>query len=179
MTEETTMEVAERSETATTPAQRSAAHIRVYTLAAAGTGMIPVPGLDLAGIAALQCRLVQLVAREYGVGFRENAVKTVVASLLGSAGASRLFAAPLFSLLKVVPVVGTVLSGMTLSGVAAASTYAVGKVFVQHFETGGTLLDFDAKKIAGHYAAMFDEGKLKAADFLKEKEEASLEPAAV
>jgi len=33
----------------------------------------------------------------------------------------------------------------TLGG---ASTYAIGRVFKQHFEKGGTLEDFDPKKVA-------------------------------
>lgn len=161
------------------PADRSRSHIKTYVLASTGAGLIPVPGVDLFGIAAVQCRLVQLIAREYGVPFRENAVKTIVASLLGSAGAARLFAVPVYSLLKVIPVVGQVLSGATLAGIAAASTYAIGNVFVQHFETGGTLLDFDARKVGAHYAKMFEEGKLKAADYLNDKTPAELEEASV
>jgi uncharacterized protein (DUF697 family) len=169
---------AETSVTTIGPADRSCGHIKTYMLAAAGAGLIPVPGVDLAGIAALQCRVVQLIAREYGVGFKENAVKAVVASLLGSAGTARLLAAPAYSLLKVIPVVGSALSGTAMAGIAAASTYAVGSVFVQHFETGGTLLDFDAKKIAAYYAKMFEEGKLKASDYLKNKTPVDLEEAA-
>ncbi len=159
----------ETSNRVMTPADLAAGHIRTYVLASAGAGLIPVPGLDLAGIAALQCRLVQVIAKEYGVGFKENAVKTIIASLLGSAGSARLFAVPVYSLVKAIPIVGTTLSGVTMAGVAAASTYALGKVFVQHFETGGTLLDFDAKKTAGYYARMFEEGKLKASDYLAEE----------
>jgi uncharacterized protein (DUF697 family) len=161
----------------TGPADRSRGHIKTYVLAAAGAGLIPVPGVDLAGIAAVQCRLVQLIAREYGVPFKENAIKTIVASLLGSAGAARLFAAPAYSLLKVIPLVGQTLSGAALSGIAAAGTYAIGNVFVQHFETGGTLLDFDSRKIGARYARMFEEGKLKVSDYLKDKTPAELEEA--
>jgi hypothetical protein len=36
---------------------------------------------------------------------------------------------------------------------ASASTYAVGKVFIQHFATGGTFLDFDPDKVKAHFAA--------------------------
>ena len=50
-----------------------------------------------------------------------------------------------------------------LPGFASASTYAVGKVFAQHFAGGGSLLDFDteAKKeeIAKEFTEARNEGK--------------------
>jgi hypothetical protein len=53
---------------------------------------------------------------------------------------------------------------------SAAFTYAVGKVFLQHFASGGTFLDFDPKTVREYFAKMFDEGKLVVA---KGKTEAS------
>jgi hypothetical protein len=47
--------------------------------------------------------------------------------------------------------------GMAVFG--TASTYAVGSVFIQHFETGGTLLTFDAEKVRDFYAQQFREGR--------------------
>ena len=40
---------------------------------------------------------------------------------------------------------------IALPGLAFASTYAIGKVFVLHFEAGGTLLDFDPLKMRAHF----------------------------
>ena len=34
---------------------------------------------------------------------------------------------------------------------AGASTWAMGKVFTQHFATGGTLLDFDPDTMREHF----------------------------
>src|SRR5271169_5928031 len=42
----------------------------------------------------------------------------------------------------------------------AAFTYAVGKVFVQHFASGDTFLDFDPKTVREYFARRFEEGKL-------------------
>ena len=36
----------------------------------------------------------------------------------------------------------------------AASTWAVGQVFTQHFETGGTFLTFDPERMKAHYAEL-------------------------
>ena len=40
-----------------------------------------------------------------------------------------------------------------------ATTYAVGKVFTQHFESGGTFLTFDAAKVREYFETQFKEGK--------------------
>ncbi|MCI5165392.1 MAG: GTPase, partial [Candidatus Electrothrix sp. GM3_4] len=45
---------------------------------------------------------------------------------------------------------------------AEAVTYAVGKVFHQHFASGGTFLTFDPDKVREYYAQMLKEGKAMA-----------------
>jgi len=44
-----------------------------------------------------------------------------------------------------------------------ATSYAIGSMFVQHFESGGTLLDFDPKKMREYFASKLAEGKEVAA----------------
>jgi uncharacterized protein (DUF697 family) len=39
---------------------------------------------------------------------------------------------------------GSVLGGLTIGALEATVTFALGQVFIEHFESGGTLLDFDA-----------------------------------
>jgi hypothetical protein len=41
----------------------------------------------------------------------------------------------------------------------AAATYAVGQVFIQHFESGGTFLDFDPDKVREHFRQEFDRAR--------------------
>ncbi|ETR71321.1 MAG: hypothetical protein OMM_08199 [Candidatus Magnetoglobus multicellularis str. Araruama] len=65
----------------------------------------------------------------------------------------------LASLLKVIPVIGATTGAIALPVTAGAMTYAVGKVFSQHFATGGTLLNFDPEKVKDYYREMFQEGK--------------------
>ena len=45
---------------------------------------------------------------------------------------------------------------VVMPGFAAAVTWAMGRIFIQHFETGGTLLDFDADKMREHFQAEFE-----------------------
>jgi uncharacterized protein (DUF697 family) len=126
---------------------------------AMGAGMVPVPILDLAAISGLQLKLISDLSSHYGVPFAAERTKAVVASLLGGVGSLTLAAGALGSLLKVVPVAGFWMGCTSLSVTAGALTYAVGRVFVDHFESGGTLLDFDAATAKGMLAGKLAEGR--------------------
>ena len=47
------------------------------------------------------------------------------------------------SMLKAVPIIGTIAGGFVMPVLSAGATYAIGKAFIQHFASGGTLLDFN------------------------------------
>jgi hypothetical protein len=70
----------------------------------------------------------------------------------------------LASLAKAVPGLGTATGMISVSLLGGATTYAIGSVFAQHFESGGTLLDFDAKKMRAYFSTKLEEGKAVAAD---------------
>ena len=47
------------------------------------------------------------------------------------------------STLKVVPIAGTAIGALTTPALSVGATYVIGMAFVQHFASGGTLLDFE------------------------------------
>ena len=104
-------------------------------------GFIPVPFVDAVAVGGLQIQMLRRLSQVYGHPFSENSGKAVIASLAGSMipATSGIGAA---SLLKAVPIVGTITAGFVMPALAAGATYAIGKAFIQHFESGGTLLDF-------------------------------------
>ncbi|MDO7639077.1 MAG: hypothetical protein MUQ61_00270, partial [OM182 bacterium] len=57
---------------------------------------------------------------------------------------------------KLIPVIGTLVGGLSLSALGAASTYAVGKVFVEHFEKGGTLANFSVDSVKDEFKKAFE-----------------------
>ena len=67
------------------------------------------------------------------------------------------------SLVKAIPVVGALAGAPAMVAVSGASAWARGNVFIRHFESGGTLLDFDAEKAKEYYKAQFEEGQRVAA----------------
>jgi uncharacterized protein (DUF697 family) len=105
-------------------------------------GLIPVPVVDVVAVGGLQLQMLRRISQIYDVPFFENRGKAVIASLAGSMipATSGMGAA---SALKAVPIVGLLVSGFVMPALSAGATYAIGKAFVQHFESGGTLLDFN------------------------------------
>lgn len=138
--------------------------VRKYTLIGTGIGVIPFPMVDLAGILAAQLKLISDLSSIYGVTFYRHKVKNVVASLFGSFGLGLTVVPLLASSLKFIPGVGTASSMVALPIITGASTYALGQVFIMHFEAGGTLLDFNPDVMREHFEAEFAKGKEVAAD---------------
>ncbi|HEY1363927.1 MAG TPA: DUF697 domain-containing protein [Xanthobacteraceae bacterium] len=123
-------------------AQAAAKLVDRFSLWSGVAGLIPLPFVDVATVAGLQLQLLRRLSSLYGVAFSENLGKSVIASLMGSMipASSGMGVA---SALKGVPAIGTGIGTLTMSAVAAGATYAIGKVFIQHFTSGGTLLDFN------------------------------------
>ena len=105
-------------------------------------GLIPVPVVDLAAVGGVQLYMLRRLAEIYGVPFSENRGKSVLASLAGAV-IPFTTATTVGGLAKFFPVIGTAIGQLTMAGVSAPATWVIGKVFIQHFASGGTLLDFN------------------------------------
>lgn len=117
--------------------------VRDHVPFAVGAGLIPLPFVDLAVIGALQLKLLQALARHYGVPFQRTQAEAIVTSLLGSVGGTVVTSSALGSVLKFVPVLGALVSLTTLPVASGAITYAMGHLAIDHFESGGTMATFD------------------------------------
>jgi len=119
-----------------------------FALWSGAAGFIPVPVVDLTVVSGLQVQMLHRISQIYGVPFSENRGKVLIATLAGSMipATSGIGAA---SILKSVPIVGTAVSSAVMPALAAGATYAIGMAFVEHFATGGTLLDFNPPDYRG------------------------------
>jgi len=133
--------------------------VQNHTLVSAGTGLIPAPGVDILANLAVQLTMLQRLSKLYGVPYSENLGKAAVISLassIGGPGAALTIAA---SMVKIVPFFGTLAGGLSVPATFGAFTFAVGKVFTQHFESGGTFLDFRASAYRDYFREMFGRGQ--------------------
>jgi uncharacterized protein (DUF697 family) len=131
-----------------------------HVAVAAGAGFIPVPIVDFAAVTGVQLSMLALICDIYKQPFSKEAAKSIVASLVGGAIAGgEASSMGIASRLKFIPVLGTVVSWLVTPALAAATTYAIGKVFVHHLESGGTILTFEAKKMKEYMEKAMAEGK--------------------
>jgi len=141
---------------------------RVY--ASVATGFVPIPIFDILALTGIQVEMVSRLSNLYETPFKEDLVKTAISALVG--GVFPVAATPILaSMLKLVPIIGYTTSAVTLSAAGGATTYAIGKVFVKHFESGGTLLNFNVEKVKEYYNEQFKKGE-KAASSAKSSSKA-------
>jgi len=136
---------------------------RKRVFAAAGAGLIPFPTADLVAISGIQMELVNSLCNLYNIPFRKEFGRTVVIALIGGIlpiHSSMLLA----SFVKFIPLLGTITGTVTLSVVGGACTYAVGRVFIQHFEAGGNLLNFNPEKMRSYFQSYYKDGEKMAAE---------------
>jgi uncharacterized protein (DUF697 family) len=140
--------------------------VRNHVLFSMGAGAIPVPVADVLAVSASQLDMIRQLCKVYDMDFHESQGKAIVSSLTASTIA-RIGAG---GLAKLIPVVGSVVAGVANALMAGASTYALGQVFKTHFDTGGTILDFDPARLKKLYKEQFEKGKKVAEELAKQKE---------
>jgi uncharacterized protein (DUF697 family) len=152
-----------------TPTEASAKIVKNYVWWSLGAGLIPFPLVDMAAVAGVQLKMVADISSEYHVKFSENRARIIIVTLLGSLVPSGLAGGFVGSLLKALPLVGTFAGTISMSLFSGATTYAIGQVFIRHFELGGTLLNCDVNKMKAYFEEQFEVGKKKAEQVKKEK----------
>lgn len=134
-------------------------------LLAAGAGAVPLPVWDSALLFGVQLKMLSDLSTVYNKPFSENLGKSALAAVLGCAGPGLIARSAIGSAIKGLPGIGSVLGALTQPALAAAITYAVGKVFIKHYESGGTLLSFNAAEFKDNFSAEVKAGLKKAYEF--------------
>jgi uncharacterized protein (DUF697 family) len=135
--------------------------INNHSLYAAGGGLIPIPIIDFMAVSSIQVDLVQNLCEIYNVNFYKNQGKSSISALVGTSLASLGS-----SLIKAIPGVGSFLGGVSMSILSGATTYAIGQVFAEHFEKGGTMEDLNVQDFNKFYKQKLEEGKQVVKDLM-------------
>jgi len=147
---------------------RAEAIIRRNVLWSIGAGVVPLPLFDIVAVTGIEVKMLSELSDLYNVLFVEDIAKKLIGSLLGGFLGFGFGAFIGGSLAKLVPVVGMVLGAVSVPIFAGAFTWALGKVFLMHFEAGGTLLDFDPHAMRSYFKQEFEKAKVHVADAHKE-----------
>ncbi len=130
------------------------------------SGLVPIPLFDIISLTNIQFHMVQALAEHYEVPV-DNISRSLITSLIsGSLPVISVLGAG--SLLKSIPGIGSLAGSGSVSVISGAISYAVGQVFIRHFEQGGTLNDFSPASAKNYFNEQFKAGKVIARDLLKE-----------
>jgi uncharacterized protein (DUF697 family) len=141
--------------------EQSLATVKRYMWWTGGASLIPVPWLDFAAVSGIELKMLADLSRIYDIPFDRSRGKAAIASLIGFVLPHALAYGAIGSALKAVPIVGALAGAPAMAAFTATYTWAVGNVFIQHFESGGTFLDFDPEKVREHFREHFQEGRGK------------------
>lgn len=142
--------------------------IRTHVLWAMGAGLIPIPIVDIAAVTGIQLDMLKQIAHACGADYSQSSGKAFVSALTGST-----FAAIGSSVVKILPGVGTLLGGISMSVLSGASTYAVGQVARTQYASSGSLAGIDFERAKQAYKSAFKEGKSYVSSLEDEKEAAA------
>jgi uncharacterized protein (DUF697 family) len=113
-----------------------------FSLWSGVAGLLPVPVVDLAAVGGVQLQMLRRLSQIFDIPFSKNRGKAIMASFAGTMipASTGLGVA---SMIKAVPVAGTAIGALTTPALSVGATYVIGMAFIEHFASGGTLLDFE------------------------------------
>jgi len=132
--------------------------VKNYMWWSMGAGLIPVPFVDWAAFSAVQLKMVAGISKIYGVPFENDRGKAVIGSLASFVLPHSLACGLIGSWLKAIPLVGSLAGAPAMALFCGANAWALGAVFIQHFESGGTFLNLNPREVREYFKAQFEEG---------------------
>ncbi|MGN7611412.1 YcjF family protein [Magnetococcales bacterium HHB-1] len=127
-------------------------------IAAMAVGVIPIPLLDIAGIMGISMKMLERLSNLFEIPFSDTVVKEAMISF--ASGLLPVAAMTgMASLIKSIPGPGSIGGAGAVSVLSGAMVYALGQVFIQHFEDGGTMEDFDVHAVQDQFRNAFEKGK--------------------
>jgi uncharacterized protein (DUF697 family) len=133
--------------------------VNSHVIAGMSLGLLPIPLLDIAALAGAQLNMLRSLSKHYKVDFDDQVAKAALNSLT-TASLPIFSTIGLSSFAKIIPGIGTIVGGISVSVLSGATVYASGQVFIKHFEAGGTFDDFNSKQWLTYFKEQFNEGKL-------------------
>lgn len=151
--------------------ERATIMLNDYTVASMTTGLIPLPLADFAALTGIQFKMIHSFSKLYGKEFSENRSKALITSLVG--GVLPVTLMRVVSLTKIVPGIGSVVGTVGMVTMGGASTYALGRVLTQHYESGHSLDQLSAKSVKKSFTKELKAGRKIVSELQKNNKQES------
>ena len=129
--------------------------IRNYTIAATGSGIVPIPVVAAAAITGIQVFMIKELCKLYEVPFQENQSGVILNSVIGSVATRILSMASL-----VVPGISAPMKGVSGAAIAGLYTATVGEFYKVHFQNGGNLENASISDISKYFIDEYKRGDI-------------------
>jgi uncharacterized protein (DUF697 family) len=127
--------------------------VKTCVMLTMGVSVIPIPFLDIVAHTGILLKMLKDIADIYGVPFRRDLGKSIIAALVSGYGSMALAGNAGALLGTMIPGIGLAATLATRPALTGALTYAIGAVFIRHFGEGGTLFDLDLARSKTDVAA--------------------------
>jgi len=127
--------------------------VEKYTVLSATTALVPFPVVDFIAVTSIALKMLKALCDHYEVPFSKEKGKMIIGSLAGGVF-SGLMAG---SLVKIVPFFGIAAAVAPAAAASGAITWALGSIFIRHFESGGTLLDLEPGAYRKYFKTAYKE----------------------
>lgn len=120
--------------------------VKRYAYYSSGVGLLPIPFAEVLTVNAVQYAMIRKLASCYDLSFKGQWVKSLISSLLSGVVSASIIYGPVTNALTVMTGFGWFMRAGVALSVSGAVTMALGKLFIDHFERGGTLFDLDVEQ---------------------------------
>ncbi len=124
-------------------------------------GLIPVPFLDAAALATIQSKLLMNLSGLYGEKVKKELASSVISVVLGTLIPLGVTKSAIGLTAKFLPGAGSIIGSISMATMGATATKVIGKVFVRHFENGGTLTRLSESTLKAELREEFMKAKYK------------------
>ncbi len=132
--------------------------IRRYALFGTATGLIPVMGIDVAALTAVQVKMIKDLADVYEYDIDDQMMRMTITSGITSLG-SRLLTGVASSLAASFTPLKFLVGGATQAALSGFMTAEIGKIYQARLSSGENPADITVGEIVNHIIAQIKEGK--------------------
>jgi uncharacterized protein (DUF697 family) len=126
-----------------------------YMAVSAGAALIPIPGADIAVLAGVHISLIKRLCEHYTVDFSEHTARNIMIAVLASVIPGTVGSVAGRKILRLLPGTVRVIGWGVMSASSAVFSYGIGMLFIHHFESGGSLLSFDTRRLHEVFPHLF------------------------
>lgn len=126
-----------------------------YMAVSAGAALIPIAGADIAVLAGVHVSLIKRLCEHYKVDFSEHTARNILIAVAASVIPGTFGSLAGRKVLHMLPPTARVIGWGVMSASSAVFSYGIGMLFIHHFESGGNLLSFDARRLHEVFPHLF------------------------